>query len=54
MSPKDLLDDMYEVLVAFRKTASFADLEDWNKELAEEVDKVLDRYREMKRINPHD
>jgi hypothetical protein len=36
MNPKDLLDDMYEVLIAIKKTGAFADLQDWNQELADE------------------
>jgi NTP pyrophosphatase (non-canonical NTP hydrolase) len=54
MNPKDLLDDMYEVLIAIKKTGAFADLQDWNQELADELVKVTDRYKEMKRLNPHD
>lgn len=54
MSPKDLLDDMYELLIAIHKTGAFADLKDWNEELADELEKCIERYKDMERVNPHD
>lgn len=54
MNPKDLLDDMYELIAAIHKTGAFADLKDWNSELAQELEKCLERYREMRKLNPHD
>lgn len=50
----DLLDEMYEILLAIHKTAAFSELQDWNSELASEVEDLIARYKAMQKVNRND